>query len=106
MWLCLIFRTPKIRDGATRFIVSLAVSDFLYSGINTPIIGYSHFSKDFLTNENCPIITFIGYSNYGISIYNMVLMAIQCYVVVCHISIYEKVSALIIRISVIVKYLY
>ena len=88
-----LFRTSKIRkQAATKFIISLAVSDLLFSGINIPSYGYGLYSKNFLTTKTCPPIGFFYMVNASVSIYSMALVTLNYYVKICHNSQYNNVS--------------
>ena len=87
------FRTSKLCEhAATKFIISLAVSDLLFSGINIPSYGYGLYSRNFLTEKTCPAIGFFYMVNASVSIYNMTLVTVNYYVKICHNYKYDKVS--------------
>ena len=90
-----MFRVPGHRKtAASKFIISLAFSDILYSCFHTPIIGIAIYANELYTEENCKPITWIALVCYKTSIYSLVLITIHNYIRLCHDSIYSKVSEL------------
>ena len=87
------FRTPEIRiEATTKFIISLAISDCLFCGINVPAYAYAVNSQEFLTPENCKFWTFMKCINSAASIYNLVLITFSHYMMICHIEKFKKVK--------------
>ena len=87
-----LFRTPKILENvASKFVISLSLSDFIFCCV-LPIQGYGVASGNFFTNDNCSIFGPLIFANYGISVYNFLLISVHNYVLICHNKKYNKVS--------------
>ena len=86
-----LFRIPKLRSQATtKFIMSLALSNFLFCAINLPLNMIYSIQKveDNYDITVCRITSFFYYSNSAISLFNLVLITFNRYILLCQNSCY------------------
>ena len=89
-----LIRIPKLRSQAnTKFIMSLALSNFLFCAINNPLnLVYTiQKAEDNYDITVCRITSFFYYSNSAISLFNLVLISFNRYILLCQSSSYDKI---------------
>jgi len=88
-----LLRCQKLRVHATTaFVISLAVSDLLFSAINLPLTAsrYVH-EKWTLGPELCRIFPFFFYGNVAASLMNMVAITVNRYVLITYHGSYHQI---------------
>lgn len=88
-----LLRCQKLRVHATTaFVISLAVSDLLFSAINLPLTAsrYVH-EKWTLGPELCRIFPFFFYGNVAASLMNMVAITVNRYVLITYHGSYHTI---------------
>ena len=83
----------KLRKKATTsFIISLAVSDFMFCGINLPLTAVRYFyQKWVLGDQLCRVFPFFFYGNVAASLMSMVAITINRYVIIGCFKYYAKI---------------
>lgn len=82
-----LLRCQKLRVHATTaFVISLAVSDLLFSAINLPLTASRYVHEEWILGESlCRLFPFFFYGNVAASLMNMVAITINRYVLIsCH----------------------
>lgn len=80
-------RCPKLRSHATTmFVISLAISDLLFSAINLPLTASRYIHEEWKFGETmCRIFPFFFYGNVAASLMNMVAITVNRYILIsCH----------------------
>eukprot|EP00096_Caligus_rogercresseyi_P013826 TRINITY_DN6427_c0_g1_i1.p1 TRINITY_DN6427_c0_g1~~TRINITY_DN6427_c0_g1_i1.p1 ORF type:complete len:404 (+),score=68.29 TRINITY_DN6427_c0_g1_i1:143-1354(+) len=88
-----LLRSPRLRNHATTmFVVSLAISDLLFSAVNLPLTAsrYVHL-KWIHGNFLCRLFPFFFYGNVAASLMNMVAITINRYVLISCITTYSRI---------------
>lgn len=88
-----LLRCQKLRVHATTaFVISLAVSDLLFSAINLPLTAsrYVH-EKWTLGPELCRVFPFFFYGNVAASLMNMVAITVNRYVLISYHGSYHQI---------------
>ena len=77
-------RDRKLRNKATTaFIISLAVSDFLFCAINLPLTAVRYFYQEWILGDQlCRVFPFFFYGNVAASLMSMVAVTINRYVII------------------------
>ena len=88
-----IMKTPALRrHQPTKFIASLAVSDFLFCAIFLPAFAIRSFNRSIFLNQTFDY--YWGYIKYGlltVSLVHLVVIAINRYIVIFYPSFSEKI---------------
>jgi len=86
-------KDAKLRKKATTsFIISLAVSDFMFCGINLPLTAVRYFyQKWVLGDQLCRVFPFFFYGNVAASLMSMVAITINRYVIIGCFKYYAKI---------------
>ena len=89
-----LLRNSKLLDQPiTRFVISLAVSDFIFSAFNIPTYAYAMNNISFYTKTSCQFLGYFYLVNASVSIYNLVMITVSHYILICHNSKYNEVSS-------------
>ena len=88
-----LVRNPELRKSSnTKFVVSLAISDWLICFIIMPIWIAIVSNPDIILFETlCSFSTFFYYATQSTSLMTLMAIAINRYVIICHESIYQYV---------------
>jgi hypothetical protein len=82
-----LLRSQKLRVHATTaFVISLAISDLLFSAINLPLTASRYIHEKWTLGDTlCRIFPFFFYGNVAASLMNMVAITVNRYVLIsCH----------------------
>nr|CAD7413630.1 unnamed protein product [Timema poppensis] len=88
-----LLRCRKLRKHATTaFVISLSVSDLLFSAINLPLTASRYVSEAWVLGPTlCKLFPFFFYGNVAVSLLSMVAITINRYVLIsCHL-LYDNV---------------
>jgi len=101
-----LLRCAKLRVHATTaFVISLAVSDLLFSAINLPLTASRYIHEEWtLGTTLCRIFPFFFYGNVAASLMNMVAITVNRYVLIsCHgyyATIYSRTNIVLMVLTV------
>lgn len=96
-----LLRCQKLRVHATTaFVISLAVSDLLFSAINLPLTASRYVHEEWTLGPTlCRVFPFFFYGNVAASLMNMVAITVNRYVLIsCHgyyTFIYSRINILL-----------
>ena len=87
-----LLRNSSLRKRTTtKFIVSLAISDLLFCSINTLCNAILFNRVTLYELEICKLLTFFFYANGAVSLFNLVLITFNQYILICHSDKYHKI---------------
>jgi len=101
-----LLRCQKLRSHATTaFVISLAISDLLFSAINLPLTASRYIHEAWtLGTTLCRIFPFFFYGNVACSLMNMVAITVNRYVLITYHGrynyIYSKINILLMIVGV------
>ena len=79
------------KHATTKFVISLAISDFLLCSINAPSNAILYFRDKEYELKICQLLTFFFYANGAVSLLNLVLITFNQYILICHNDKYQKI---------------
>lgn len=90
-----IVRQPKLRTITNIFLINLAVSDLLFSGLIGPLISTSFFVGWYEINQSspelCRILPYIMYCTGGATLFMVTLVTLNRYVLIVHSHAYKTI---------------
>ena len=87
-----LLRNSSLRKRTTtKFVVSLAISDLLFCSINTLSNAVLFNSVMLYELELCKLLTFFFYANGAVSLFNLVLITFNQYILICRNDKYDKI---------------
>ncbi|XP_040570280.1 protein trapped in endoderm-1 [Lepeophtheirus salmonis] len=88
-----LLKSPRLRNHATTmFVVSLAISDLLFSAINLPFTASRYVHLRWIHgNFVCRLFPFFFYGNVAASLMNMVAITINRYVLISCLTTYSRI---------------
>ncbi|XP_014678901.1 PREDICTED: protein trapped in endoderm-1-like [Priapulus caudatus] len=88
-----LLASEKLRSHATTmFVISLAVTDFIYCVFNMPLTASRYIHMAWVhSDELCMIFPFLFYGNVAVSILNLLTITINRYVLICHTKTYQRI---------------
>ena len=85
-------RSPDLRiQPATKFVISLAVSDLLYCLIYMPSTIAIYNDSKINDSVWCPIYQFLTYWFVNVSLITLMAISINRYVMICHNYLYQRI---------------
>ncbi|GFT20101.1 g-protein coupled receptor moody [Nephila pilipes] len=84
-------KSQKLRNATTAFIVNLCVADLVFSGFSMPLSGLTFLERDWNYGDAlCKLSTLVRYSNLAISLFSVIAIAINRYILIIHPSLYRE----------------
>ncbi|XP_015917427.2 G-protein coupled receptor moody isoform X1 [Parasteatoda tepidariorum] len=80
----------RLRNATTAFIVNLCVADFLFCCFSIPLSAVVFLERDWNYGDIlCQLIPLVRYSNGAVSLFSVIAIAINRYILVVHPSLYR-----------------
>lgn len=80
------------RHATTAFVISLSISDLIFSAVNLPLTASRYINEAWLLGDTmCTIFPFFFYGNVAVSLLSMVAITINRYVLISRPDIYAEV---------------
>ncbi|GFR29834.1 g-protein coupled receptor moody [Trichonephila clavata] len=84
-------KSEKLRNATTAFIVNLCVADLLFSGFSMPLSALTFLERDWNYGEVlCTLFPLVRYSNGAVSIFTVIAITINRYVLIVHPTLYRE----------------
>ncbi|KAF7990074.1 hypothetical protein HCN44_009017 [Aphidius gifuensis] len=79
------------RQPTTIFIINLTISDLMLSTICMPLFAIDYLTNDVIDGILCKISPMIFYGNMGVSLFSLMAIAINRYILIVKPEIYNKI---------------
>lgn len=87
-----LVRSPRLRNATTAFIVNLCVSDLLFCSFSIPLTAVTYIDRKWNGSDQlCKMFAFIRFTNGITSIFTVVAITINRYVLIVYPKIYPFV---------------
>ncbi|XP_034940177.1 protein trapped in endoderm-1 [Chelonus insularis] len=89
--IALLKYTRLRRHATTAFVISLSVSDLIFSAVNLPLTASRYLNEAWVLGETlCQVFPFFFYGNVAVSLLSMVAITINRYVLISQSDIYAR----------------
>ncbi|XP_012542853.1 protein trapped in endoderm-1 [Monomorium pharaonis] len=89
--IALLKYTRLRRHATTAFVISLSVSDLIFSAVNLPLTASRYFHEAWVLGETlCTIFPLFFYGNVAVSLLSMVAITINRYILISRSDIYNQ----------------
>ncbi|KAK2583806.1 hypothetical protein KPH14_009705 [Odynerus spinipes] len=90
--IALLKYTRLRRHATTAFVISLSVSDLIFSAVNLPLTASRYLNEAWVLGDTlCQIFPFFFYGNVAVSLLSMVAITINRYVLISRSDIYAVI---------------
>ncbi|XP_076677059.1 trapped in endoderm 1 [Andrena cerasifolii] len=89
--IALLKYTRLRRHATTAFVISLSISDLIFSAVNLPLTASRYFNEAWVLGETlCKIFPLFFYGNVAVSLLSMVAITINRYILISRSDIYAQ----------------
>ena len=86
-----LVRCKKVRNTTAIFIINLSVSDLLFCCFNLPLAASKFLTKRWVWGPQlCQLYPLLRYGLLGVSIFNILAITINRYVMIAHPYLYNR----------------
>ena len=86
-----LVRCKKVRNTTAIFIINLSVSDLLFCCFNLPLAASKFLTKHWIWGPQlCQLYPLLRYGLLGVSIFNILAITINRYVMIAHPYLYNR----------------
>lgn len=84
-----LLKSKKLRNATTAFIVNLCVSDLLFCSLSIPLTAVTYIDRKWTgSDELCKLFTLLKFSNGVVSIFTVVAITMNRYILIVYPKIY------------------
>uniref|UniRef100_T1IMW7 G-protein coupled receptors family 1 profile domain-containing protein n=1 Tax=Strigamia maritima TaxID=126957 RepID=T1IMW7_STRMM len=89
--ICALTKAKKLHNATTAFIINLSIADLLFCGFNLPLIVSTFLHRGWVHGELlCQLSPFFRYSNVAVSLFTVLAITINRYVMIAHQQLYPR----------------
>lgn len=99
-------KSPRLRNATSAFIINLCVADGLYLSFTLPLAASTFIYKTWIySNALCVIFPLLRYSNAAVSLFTIIAITVNRYVIIVHSKSYAKIYTKV-SISIIIIFIW
>uniref|UniRef100_T1J3L2 G-protein coupled receptors family 1 profile domain-containing protein n=1 Tax=Strigamia maritima TaxID=126957 RepID=T1J3L2_STRMM len=89
--ICALTKAKKLHNATTAFIINLSIADLLFCGFNLPLVVSTFLHRGWVHGELlCQLFPFFRYSNVAVSLFSVLAITINRYVMIAHQQFYPR----------------